>query len=176
MSQKKTLKAALVRIGPDKSEQHKFVFQYNPENLTRKLFTDDGVPNETISFSLILNVAEGIESQDPVIIEHGVYPQLAALELLFEKGNSNDGLRPGKFNHGSRQTVTLFKWSERIVPVRLLKLKIKEHLFDARLEPLHVKIKVKLEVLSESELSNDNEAQKILAAYRERMQQLAEKI
>ena len=151
------------------------VFQFNPETMRHSWSQPTpasegpssnplavaGVPGETFSFSLAMDVDdrldEGAEGD-----RKGIYSRLAALEMLMfpVSGDSAlvqglDAILPG----GSRATpsgmvpVVLFVWGTgRILPVRLTALTITEKIFDADLNPTHADAEVELKVVAPSEL------------------------
>jgi hypothetical protein len=197
----KFVKGALVSFMPTfvGSLPNVIVFQYNPETITHtwspaaaapaedpKAGADPvavrGVPGEQFSFSLALDAGDMIADGNPVGSNvaklSGVYPRLAALEMLqFPSGSFGGGLlgsvsasisvggvdlsaAAGAGAGGAKTTVprsevptVLFVWGpQRIVPVRVISLTITEKLYDAMLNPTHADVQLGLRVLTPEEL------------------------
>jgi len=139
-----------------------FVFQYNPEMLTRTLSYPDheeaaiddekarytqGLPIELINLTLELDVTDQLEEpeQHLDIVKNGLHPSLSALEsMMYPQFHSGRPTEP---------PVVLFIWGpKRIVPVRLTSLKVSEEAFDQNLNPIRAKIDLCMKVLNRSEL------------------------
>src|SRR6266446_978804 len=90
------LKGAIVGIDPFNPLASVVVFQYNPDTMTRKLepravsaegdrgeaFRLTGAPKETITLSIELDATDQLEQANPLAIATGIYPTLAALEIM----------------------------------------------------------------------------------------------
>src|ERR1700716_2943071 len=90
------LKGALIGVDPLNPLARVVVFQYNPDTMTRKLepravsaegdrgeaFRLTGAPKETITFSAEIDATDQLEKADPLATAMGIYPTLAALEVL----------------------------------------------------------------------------------------------
>ncbi len=160
------------------------IFQFNPETL-RHSFSQAapatsasgrangnalavaGVPGETFSFTLAMDVTDQFADPDPAVridsAAHGIYPRLAALELLLYPAGaarlptgSPPAAAPGRSSRptpAAQLPAVLFVWGAgRIVPVRLTSLAITEKLFDAALNPTHADAQIELRVLTPDEL------------------------
>lgn len=173
------------------------VFQFNPESITHTWTaapaadaTDKdskpnplavkGVPGETFSFTLAVDsnddIANGGANPIPAVLAEasGVYPRLAALEMLqYPTGSSGGGLLGGVSasisssglglstpSSSASTTVpqsqvptVLFIWGpQRIVPVRVTALTITERLYDSLLNPSHAEAQITLKVLTPDEI------------------------
>lgn len=173
------------------------VFQFNPESITHTWTaapaadaTDKdskpnplvvkGVPGETFSFTLTVDsnddIANGGANPIPAVLAEasGVYPRLAALEMLqYPTGSSGGGLIGGVSasisssglglstpSSSASTTVpqsqvptVLFVWGpQRIVPVRVTALTITERLYDGLLNPSHAEAQITLKVLTPDEI------------------------
>jgi hypothetical protein len=173
------------------------VFQFNPESITHTWTaapaadaTDKdskpnplavkGVPGETFSFTLAVDsnddIADGGANPIPAVLAEasGVYPRLAALEMLqYPTGSSGGGLLGGVSasisssglglstpSSSASATVpqsqvptVLFIWGpQRIVPVRVTALTITERLYDSLLNPSHAEAQITLKVLTPDEI------------------------
>lgn len=167
------------------------VFQYNPESITHTWTSAPpaanagqdplavmGVPGEQFSFTLSLDSNDTIANGNPVgaILAEasGVYPRLAALEMLqYPSGAFSGGLLgtvsaaasaaasaatgPSSGSQAVPQSdvpTVLFVWGpQRIVPVRVTALTITEKLYDALLNPTHADVQITLRVLTPQELA-----------------------
>jgi hypothetical protein len=163
-----TIKGALMTVRSDSQGQvidpntNIFVFQYNPEMLTRTLSypnqeeasTDDervrynkGLPTELINLTLELDAADQLEvpGKHPDTVQNGLYPSLAALEsMMYSESFEARQAKP---------PVVLFIWGpKRMVPVRLVSLKVSEEAFDPKLNPIRTKIDICMRVVERSEL------------------------
>jgi hypothetical protein len=163
------------------------IFQYNPETMTRTWtpattrraapgdhasdpLAITGDPRESFSFTLAMDANEMIADGDPVAATTGVYPRLAALEmLLFPTAAAGAGLvgsitaalgivsaasKPSGPIPAAQLPMVFFVWGPgRIVPVRVRTLTITEKLYDAtQLNPTHVEAQIGLEVLTKEDI------------------------
>ena len=165
-------------------------FQYNPESLRHtwsqpappvatqgqsggNALAIPGFPGESFSFSLAMDVTDQFADPDPMVRQNaaqfGIYPRIAALEMLLYPSDSADQPTGGTGNSGgngsgsdskeSRPTpaallpTVLFVWGTgRIVPVRVTSLTINETLYDAQLNPTHAEAQLELRVLTPDDL------------------------
>ena len=171
------------------------VFQYNPESLRHSLapstppagptgqaasnpFAVAGVPTETFSFTISMDVTDQLADPDPAArLEasgFGIYSRLAALEMLMfpsttpaqsggtgTQGTGTSGGTGGTTSGDSDKRPTpaavvapvLFVWGTgRILPVRVSSLSITEKLYDSDLNPTHADAQLELRVLTPTEL------------------------
>jgi hypothetical protein len=173
------------------------VFQFNPETITHTWsaapaadaadkdskpnpLAVKGVPGETFTFTLAVDsnddIANGGVNPIPAVLAEasGVYPRLAALEMLqYPTGSSGGGLLGGVSasisssglglstpSSSASATVpqsqvptVLFIWGpQRIVPVRVTGLTITERLYDSLLNPSHAEAQITLKVLTPDEI------------------------
>lgn len=175
------------------------IFQYNPESITHN-WTEPaaaaaqggakqssgggdplavaGVPGETFSFTLAFDAADMIADGNAITSTlakaSGVYPRLAALEMLQYPSEAFSGGLVGTVSSaasaaasnvtgsasGAATTtvprsdvpVVLFVWGpQRIVPVRVTSLNITEKLYDTLLNPTHAEAQIGLRVLTPDE-------------------------
>jgi hypothetical protein len=143
-----------------------FVFQYNPNMLTRtfsypnheeastdfqKAQCTQGLPVELINLTLELDATDQLEypEEHPETVKSGLHPSLAVLEsMMYPK------LRGGR---QPKLPVILFVWGpNRIVPVFLTSMKVTEESFDQSLNPIRAKIDLCLRVLERSELTKNS--------------------
>jgi hypothetical protein len=170
------LKGALVQFSRNLPRQGRTVaFQYNPESLRRTLEPagPGEAPEEIIRFTLTLDTASALEKPglDPAALASGLLPALAALELLLYR---DDGEDPPKRPRAS-SSFCLFVWgAERVVPVRVVQLEIREQMFDIRLHPIRAEADLTLEVLSEALLAKMPRARKYMSTYMDTKRSLAQ--
>jgi hypothetical protein len=179
------LKGAL--IGMDKGNPLASIvtFQYNPEKVTRSLQSSvpsngalaevlemAGPPKETISMKIEIEAADQLERQQGPALTVGIYPQLAALEmLLYPKMSAvikNDSLlAQGSIEiEGYEVPLTLLVWgAKRVVPVRLTTFQIEEQAFDVNLNPINATVDVSMEVLNYMDFPRSAPGRAIYLAY-----------
>lgn len=147
-------------------------FQYVPETLSRSLNANvfeeggptglhrvKGPPQETITLDILLDATDQLERGKGLLSGLGIYPSLAALELMLypnaamvltNAALSAIGLIPLMT---SKQLFTLLVWGAmRIVPVQVDSMTINEEQFDSALTPLRAHIKVTLRVLTYADM------------------------
>jgi hypothetical protein len=167
------LKGALIGVDPANPLASVVVFQYNPEQLTRKVTAQaanprpaqgealrlKGPPQETITLTVALDAADQLERGDAQTVAVGLHPTLASLEmLLYPKAAlmiANEVLaRIGVIEVIPPEApLTLFVWGAmRVVPVRLTELSITEEAFDPFLNPILAKVALTLTVLTYQDL------------------------
>ena len=145
----KLLKAGIVLIDPESAQVRRIItLQYNPESLSRSFqaqaFSSEngadrseamrlkGPAIESYKLEADIDAADQLEfpEQHAATVEHGIQPQLAALELLLYPSSSQLNSNNSLANSGTLEIVpmetplALFVWGKtRIVPVRLTDLK-----------------------------------------------------
>lgn len=150
------------------------VFQYNPETLTRTLTaqtsTADGAQGEALrlkappkeditSVKIELDAADQLEQSDGLAQAAGLYPALAALEMLLYPKSiaviANEVLKAA----GAVEVIppeaplTLFYWGlKRVLPVRITSLTVAETQFDPDLNPILADVTLTMSVLSYHDL------------------------
>lgn len=180
------LKGALVSIEPQSPVPSVIVFQYNPDTLTRTLKPRaaggdgaraeaqrlTGPPEETIKVDIEIDAADQLETGDLLTAGVGVYPQLAALELLSYPKSALVIANTALLATGvieivpSDAPLTLFIWgAQRILPVRVTDCAITEEAYDPALNPIRAKVGLGLRVLSYNDLSITNPGYYIFLAH-----------
>lgn len=164
------LKGAIVSLDPNIGVPLGIImFQYNPDEVTRTLkpqsvgdepdrteiFRLKGPPIETINCAVEIDATDQLASSDPVTMEFGIQPQLAALELLVYPSSATLTLNEALSFVGTveilpmESALTLFVWSKtRVTPVRITDLSITEEAFDPQLNPLRAKLTLGMRVLN----------------------------
>jgi hypothetical protein len=184
------LKGALVTVDPSSGATLTTIaFQYNPDELTRKLTpmpvdADDpekrllalrykGAPRETITLKIEIDAIDKLGSSDTKSLSDGIYPQLSALELLVYPQSAQVIKIDDLAKQGSTEIVsgydapfTLFVWGpRRVVPVQPTSFDITEQQFDPNLNPIRAKVTLALKVLSYSDLAPSHPGYSLFLAY-----------
>lgn len=162
-------KGAIVGLDPANPLASVIVFQYNPDTLTRSLTAQTtegeanrgealrlkGPPQETMTLDVEIDATDQLEQGDSIATSMGIYPALAALEmLLYPKSGliiANEVLAAVGIIEviPPEAPLTLFVWGlKRVVPVRLTNFSITEEAFDPGLNPIRAKVSLGMRVLS----------------------------
>ena len=198
----KLLKAGIVLIDPESAQVRRIItLQYNPDSLSRSFqaqaFSSEsgadrseamrlkGPAIESYKLEADIDAADQLEfpEQHAATVEHGIQPQLAALELLLYPSSSQLNSNNSLANSGTLEIVpmetplTLFVWSKtRIVPVRLTDFSITEEAFDPALNPLRAKVSIGLRVLSVDDLGFAHKGGGLFMTYLQTKESLAAKV
>lgn len=118
-----------------------------------------GPPQETIKLDVEIDATEQLERGDGIAGSMGVYPSLAALEMLLYPKSALVIANEVLLNIGVIEVIppeaplTLFVWGiNRILPVRLTELSITEEAYDPSLNPIRAKVSLGLRVLNYHDL------------------------
>lgn len=162
-------KGAIVGLDPTNPLASVIVFQYNPDTLTRSLTAQTtegeanrgealrlkGPPQETMSLDVEIDATDQLEQGDSTATSMGIYPALAALEMLLYPKSAlviaNEALAAVGIIEiiPPEAPLTLFVWGlKRVVPVRLTNFSITEEAFDPGLNPIRAKVSLGMRVLS----------------------------
>jgi hypothetical protein len=149
------------------------VFQYNPENLSRRVEVNasnryappnealrlKGPPEETIDVSVEIDATDQLEQGDDRAAKLGIHPVLASLEMLLYPKSAlmiaNEVLaRAGLIQViPAEAPLTLFVWGvKRVLPVRITDLSIEEEAFDTDLNPIRARVRLSMRVLTYQDL------------------------
>ncbi len=174
--------------------------QYNPESLTRSLQVQGfggenpehsealrlkGPAIETIKLEADIDATDQLEfpDQNQDAVQHGVQPQLAALEALINPSSQQLRANNNLANAGTLEIapmespLSLFVWSQhRIVPIRVTEFSITEEAFDVTLNPIRAKVNLGFRVLSVSDLGFDHRGGHVFMSYLQNKERLASKI
>jgi hypothetical protein len=167
------LKGAIIGVDPFNPLASVVVFQYNPDTLTRRLepravsaegdrgeaFRLTGAPKETITLSVEIDATDQLEQANPLATTMGIYPTLAALEMILYPKSAVVIANTILSLIGTIEVIpveapmTLFVWGpQRVLPVRLTSLSITEEAHDQLLNPIRAKAELSLTVLSYQDL------------------------
>jgi len=194
------LKGGLVLIDPESAKVLRIIaLQYNPESLSRSLQIQSaggegsnrsepmrfkGPAVETIKLEADIDAADQLEfpDQNRTVVEHGIQPQLAALELLAHPSSAQLFEVDRQLGSGTLEIapmeapLILFVWGRsRIVPVRLTDFSVTEEAFDPALNPIRAKVSLGLRVLSVDDLGFAHKGGGLFMTYLAAKEQLAEK-
>ena len=182
------LKGAIIGLDPANPLASVVVFQYNPDTMTRKLDARTtgggdssdrsealrlmGPPKETITLNIEVDAADQLETAAPLAVASGVYPTLAALEMLLYPKTVTVIANTALALIGNIEIIppeaplTLFVWGpQRVVPVRLTSFSITEQAYDPMLNPILAKVDLTLNVLSYFDLKVTNPGYTLFMAY-----------
>ncbi len=177
------------------------VFQYNPEQLSRSLATraapreasnvggarEDvlrvlGPPVETINLSVELDAADQLAEpqQNRPVVENGLHPVLATLELLLYPPTARVQEIDRLAQQGEVQIcpadlpLTLLVWGKsRVVPVLLTSFSVTEQAFDQALNPIQAKVELGMRVLTYMEFQQTSVGFDAYLAYQRQKEALA---
>ncbi|MFO0579856.1 MAG: hypothetical protein U1A78_38270 [Polyangia bacterium] len=146
-------------------------FQYTPTSLTRTLNINSfgqqardlcrikGPPTETLTIDILVDATDQLERGSGLLSGLGVYPALAALELLLYPNPTVVMANAVMSALGvleiipAEQPLTLLVWGvARIVPVQVTSVTVTEEQYDTSLTPLRASVKVSMQVLTYSDL------------------------
>src|SRR5262249_13815487 len=165
------LKGAIVGLDPTNPLASVIVFPYTPEKITRRpdaratggadggdrseSYRLIGPPKETITLSIEIDAADQLEERNPVAVVAGVYPTLAAVEMLLYPKSATviPNAAPAQAGIGEiipvEAPLALFVWGpQRVLPVRLTSFSITEEAYDTALNPIRANVDLTLLVLS----------------------------
>jgi hypothetical protein len=166
-------KGAIIGLDPFDPAASVIVFQYNPDTMTRTLTAQTtgsdadrgealrlkGPPQEAIKLEVEIDATDQLERGDGIATSMGVYPALAALEMLLYPKSALVIANEVLLKLGIVEVIppeaplTLFVWGvKRILPVRLTELTITEEAYDPNLNPIRAKVSLGLRVLNYQDL------------------------
>lgn len=191
------LKGGLVLLNPTTNiVESIIVLQYNPETLRRSLKARSagenagkaqalrltGAPEETIQLEAEIDAADQLEFPDRNrnTVEHGIFPQLAALETILYPSSSQVQTSLGLAQSGSLEIIpmegplALFIWSKnRILPVDITEFSVTEEAFDPNLNPLRAKVSLGMRVFSYNDLPSNHRGVSLFTTYHRQLERLA---
>jgi hypothetical protein len=167
------LKGAIIGIDPLNPLASVVVFQYNPDTVTRTVTAQasgdnpdqgealrlKGPPQETIKLDVEIDATDQLEKAEFPATSMGVYPTLAALEMLLYPKAALIVANEVLARFGLIEVIppaaplTLLVWGlKRVLPVRLTQFTITEEAFDPALNPTRAKVSLDLRVLTYQDL------------------------
>ena len=192
----KLLKGGIVLLDPDTGVPVQIVvLQYNPDTLSRTLQLQGigpepgdrlealrlkSPPLETIKLEAEIDATDQMELNDTSVAQLGIYPQLAALEVMVYPTSAQLRDNNSQSNSGVLEIapmeapLSLFVWSQvRVLPVRLTEFNITEEAFDPNLNPIRAKISLGMRVLTVNDLGFAHKGGNLFMAYLQQKEQLA---
>jgi hypothetical protein len=184
-----TLGAFAVGPSPDL-----IVFQYNPEQLTRRVEPQTvggqadraygvrltGAPKETIELQLRFDASDGLEKADTATKALGIANRLARLELLAYPDLASVAERATMLAQGVIEIVPdyapqvlLILGPNRSLPVKIEQYSVSEQQFDTKLNPIRATVDVSLHALSYSDVLSSNPAYGQFLAYQQALVRFA---
>lgn len=191
------LKGGLVLLNPMTNiVESIIVLQYNPETLRRSLKARSagenagraqalrltGAPEETIQLEAEIDAADQLEfpERNRSTVDHGIFPQLAALETILYPSTGQVQTSLGLAQSGSLEIIpmegplTLFIWSKnRILPVDITEFSVTEEAFDPNLNPLRAKVSLGMRVFSYNDLPATHRGVSLFTTYHQQLERLA---
>jgi hypothetical protein len=183
-----SLRGGLVLLDPVTSAiQRTIVMQYNPDTLSRSYQIQPaegdhletmrlkGPAVETIKLEAELDAAD---QENPSA--NGIYPQLAALEIIASPSTASIAQAAQLAQSGvleimpSISPLTLFIWSRnRVLPVKITELSITEEAFDGLLNPIRAKLTLSMKVLSSNDLEPGDRGYSLFMIYQQQKERFA---
>jgi hypothetical protein len=189
------IKGGIVLLDPGSGQAlQTIVLQYNPDTLTRTLQVQGigpepgdrlealrfkAPPLESIKLEAEIDATDQMETADPTTAQLGIYPQLAALEMLVYpssaqlRGNQSQS-QTGTLEIAPMEApLALFVWSQqRVLPMRLTDFSITEEAFDANLNPVRAKVSIGMRVLTVNDLGFTHRGGTLFMTYLQQKEQL----
>jgi hypothetical protein len=192
----KLLKGGIVLLNPDSGVPMQIVvLQYNPDTLSRTLQAQGigpepgdrlealrlkSPPIETIKLEAEIDATDQLERAVPMASTFGIYPQLAALEVMIyptsaQLNDNSSQSQKGVLEIAPMEApLALFVWSRlRVLPVRLTEFSITEEAFDPNLNPIRAKVSLGMRVLTVNDLGFAHKGGNLFMAYLQQKEQLA---
>lgn len=194
----RVVKGGLVLLDPATAAVRRVIaLQYNPDSLTRTLTAQSpeaqgqsraealrlrGPAVETLRVEVELDATDRLAQPDrnPAAVAHGLFPDLAALEILVYPESSQLQANAGLAANGTLEiapmesALCLFVWSRsRVVPVRLTEFSVTEEAFDPSLNPIRAKVTLAMRVLSTDDLGFAHRGSGLFMGYLQNKERLA---
>lgn len=193
----KLIKGGIVQVAPEGAAvQRVIALQYNPESVSRSLQVQGvgengqraealrlkGPAVETIKIDAEIDATDQLEfpQANPAATGFGVFPQLAALEVMVYPSSSQLQANNARAASGTLEIapmeapLTLFVWSKnRILPVRITEFSVTEEAFDANLNPIRAKVSLGMRVLSVDDLGFAHRGGSLFMSYLQAKEQMA---
>lgn len=190
MTSPRLLKGGIVTVDPRSGRTLRTIaLQYNPDSVKREVQVQaagesggdrsqalrlKGAAAETITLEAEIDATDRLEfpAEHRTAVEHGIHPDLAALETLVQPTSealqANDALaRSGVLEVLPIEApLTIFVWgADRVVPVRITTLSITEDAFDAQLNPIRATVSLGMRVLTVDDLGFDHRGGSLFMAH-----------
>lgn len=192
------LKGGIVLLDPDSGlALQTIVLQYNPDTLTRTLQVQGigpepgdrlealrlkAPPLEAFKLEAEIDATDQMEAGDQTTGQLGIYPELAALEMLAYPSSAQLRGNQSQSQSGTLEIapmeapMAVFVWSrQRVLPIRLTDFSITEEAFDANLNPIRAKVSLGMRVLTVNDLGFSHRGGNLFMTYLQQKEQLAVK-
>jgi hypothetical protein len=157
----------------------------NQDNTPQDMRRVGGPPVETLNMSIEISAADALEQPDAneLVVKNGLYPALAALEMLmyapsfqFEVNSRLSAEGVTNIQPALLPLVILVMGEARVAPVHITSFSITEEAFDTNLNPIRAKVEVGMQVLSYLDVleGNTQKAIDIYVAYQKRKEKMAQ--
>jgi len=189
------VKGSLVLLDPDTYQpKWAITLQYNPDTLSRTLQVQaaseggdrsealrlKAPPVETIKIDAEIDATDQLEKGRAT--EHGIHPELAALETIIYPERQSLLRNKGLAASGQLEIIPvqaplcLFVWNaNRTFPVRITDFSITEEAFDTSLNPIRAKVSLSMRVLNVNDLGFSNTGGSLFMNYLLKKEQLRSK-
>lgn len=195
MTAQRVLKGAIVAYELPDTTPQVLPFQYNPHLVSRTLEPRSaggedgnqtealrlaGAPIQTIKLEVELDATDALEKSNADVIESGLHPQLAALELLIHPRTLDVIERSRLLDVGTIEVTPpqgpftlLILGPKRILPVRITGFEVGEDGHDPTLNPLRAKVSLTLRVLGYDDLPRDHPGYHLFLAHQSAQEGMA---
>ena len=195
------LKGGIVLLDPTSAAVLRVIpLQYNPETITRTLQVQGvgadsgphvdqlrlkGPPIETIKLEAELDASDMLDEpqQNPTVVQNGIAPQLATLELIIYPTSRQLQTANANAQNGTLEIIpmdaplALFVWSKsRILPIRFTEFSVTEEMFDSALNPIRAKVSLGMRVLTIDDVTFSSTGGSIYMAYQMQKERLAQTV
>jgi hypothetical protein len=196
----RVLKGAIVTLKPKSNTiLNTIPFQYNPESVSRTLQAQysseentrvealriEGAPGETLKVDIELDATDDLataENAQSLVIQQGIYPHLAALEILLYPDSNHIKKTMEQADKGTIEIIppeaplTLFVWGkQRVMPIRITDFSVTEEAHDANLNPIRAKVSLGMRVLTYSDGPWKDLAAKLFLVHQQDKENVAKK-
>jgi hypothetical protein len=187
----KLLKGGLVVLSPGGARvRHVISLQYNPDSLSRSYqvqgvggegggeraqpFRLKGAAIESIKLDAEIDATDQLEfpANNPVTVEAGIAPQIAALEALVNPSTAELLEADSDARGGTLEILPpeapliIFVWGRnRVAPVRVTEFSVTEEAFDPELNPIRAKVSMGLRVLTVDDLGYSHRGGTLFLSY-----------
>lgn len=149
-----------------------------------EVFRFKGAPIENVSLEIELDATDKLENpdQNPDAVNMGIYPSLAALEILLYP-NSQDVQNNSRLTKDGKLEIVaaegpfaLFIWGpNRVVPIRVTDFKVTEEAHDTNLNPIRAKVSLGLRVLTYDDFPVDHRGYNLFLSHQKNKESMARK-
>ena len=194
----KTRKGGFILMDAEgKTVLRTLAFQYNPDTMSRTLTPRTakaeggdrlealrliGPPTETIKIEVEIDNTDKLErpENNPVAVENGIGPELAALETIISPAAADLAAANQLAQSGTLEVLPLpspllllVLGTNRTLPVRITEFAIVEEAFDTRLNPIRARVTLGMRALTVDDLAFGSKGAELFMAAARRREKLA---